>query len=70
MLSNSDTSFIRELYRDFKEYTSQVHATRAINCKATKRTGHTGLLVRNYKSTAAIDDGMSQLVSLQIASQL
>jgi DNA adenine methylase len=49
MLSNSDTPFIRELYGDFKEYTNQVNALRAINCKATKRTGHTELLIRNYE---------------------
>ena len=49
MLSNSDTPLIRELYGDFKEYTNQVNALRAINCKATKRTGHTELLVRNYE---------------------
>ena len=49
ILSNSDTPFIRELYRDFKEYTNQVSVLRAINCKATKRTGHTELLVSNYE---------------------
>jgi DNA adenine methylase len=51
ILSNSDTPFIRELYRDFKEYTNQVSVLRAINCKATKRTGHTELLVRNYEKS-------------------
>jgi DNA adenine methylase len=49
MLSNSDTPFIRELYGDFKEYTNQVNAMRAINCKAKMRTGHTELLIRNYE---------------------
>jgi DNA adenine methylase Dam len=49
MLSNSDTPFIRELYSEFKEYTNQVSVLRAINSKATKRTGHTELLIRNYK---------------------
>ena len=49
MLSNSDTPFIRELYSDFKKYTMQVNALRAINCKATKRAGHTELVIRNYE---------------------
>jgi DNA adenine methylase len=49
MLSNSDTPFIRELYGDFKEYTSQASALRAINCKTANRTGHKELLVRNYE---------------------
>jgi DNA adenine methylase Dam len=49
LLSNSDTTLVRELYSDFKEYMNQVSALRAINSKATKRIGHTELLVRNYK---------------------
>jgi DNA adenine methylase len=49
MLSNSDTPFIRKLYGDFKEYINQVNALRAINYKATKRTGHTELLIRNHE---------------------
>jgi DNA adenine methylase len=53
MLSNSDTPFIRELYSDFKEYTNQLSALRAINCKATKRTGHTELLVCNYEKKSS-----------------
>src|SRR5690606_31707912 len=35
MLSNSNTSIIRQLYKGFKIKT--VHATRAINCKGEKR---------------------------------
>lgn len=54
MLSNSDTPFIRELYRDFKEYTSQASVLRAINCKPTGRTGHTELLVRNYEKEVVL----------------
>jgi DNA adenine methylase len=54
MLSNSDTPFIRELYHDFKEYTSQVSVLRAINCKPTRRIGHTELLVRNYEKEVAL----------------
>jgi DNA adenine methylase len=35
MLSNSDTPFIRKLYRDFQTHT--VHARRMVNCDGTKR---------------------------------
>jgi DNA adenine methylase len=49
LLSNSDTPFVRELYSEFKEYTSQVVVMRAVNSNATKRTGHTELLIRNYE---------------------
>lgn len=48
LLSNSDTPYIRELYREFKEYTKEVNALRAINCKGSKRAGHTELLISNY----------------------
>ena len=39
MLTNSNTPLVRELYG----------STRAINCKAAKREGHTDLIIRNYK---------------------
>jgi len=42
-------SILREIYNDFKEYTTEVNALRAINCKATKRTGYTELVIRNYQ---------------------
>lgn len=48
MLSNSDTYFIRNLYKDFSEYTKKVNVIRAINSKGSKRTGHKELLIRNY----------------------
>jgi DNA adenine methylase Dam len=47
LLSNSDTSFIRELYSgyDIKEVDTQ----RAINCKGDGRTGHKELIIfSNY----------------------
>jgi DNA adenine methylase len=49
MLTNSDTSLVRELYSDFAKYTKEVDSKRAINCKAAKREGHTDLIIRNYK---------------------
>ena len=46
LLSNSDTPFIRELYSDFSM--KEVDVQRAINSKASKRTGHKELLIYNY----------------------
>jgi DNA adenine methylase len=46
MLSNSDISFIRQLYRGFQVDT--VAAPRAINCNAAKRGKVTEVVVRNY----------------------
>lgn len=48
LLNNSDTNFIRNLYKDFAEYTREVDVVRAINSKASKRIGHKELLIRNY----------------------
>lgn len=46
MLSNSDTPFIRDLYKGFK--IEEVNASRSISCKGNGR-GKTGeLLIRNY----------------------
>lgn len=49
MLSNSDTDFIRNLFKDYKKYTVTVGARRYINCIAEKRGEITELVVRNYK---------------------
>lgn len=46
MLSNSDTPFIRELYRDYN--IQVVYAKRAINCRADKRGPISELVIRNY----------------------
>jgi DNA adenine methylase len=51
LLSNSDTPFIRELYKDFSGYTHQVNALRSINSSSSKRTGHKELLISNYDTT-------------------
>jgi DNA adenine methylase len=48
LLSNSNTPFIRNLYKDFANYTEQLDVVRAINSKASKRLGHKELLIRNY----------------------
>lgn len=46
MLSNSDTPFIRDLYRDFNLH--EVQAARAINSKATRRGKITELVITSY----------------------
>ena len=46
MLSNSDTSFIRKLYKDFR--IEVVFAKRAINCKASGRGAISELVILNY----------------------
>ncbi len=47
MLSNSNTSFIRELYRDFNIF--EINANRFINCKGDKRgKGLFEVLVKNF----------------------
>ena len=46
MLSNSDTPFIRKLYKDFKIET--VFAKRAINCNGSGRGEITELVILNY----------------------
>lgn len=47
MLSNSDTPFVRELYKD---YTIEVvSASRFVSCKANQRGKQNELIIRNYK---------------------
>jgi DNA adenine methylase len=48
LLSNSNTPFIRNLYKDFANYTEELDVVRAINSNASKRMGHKELLIRNY----------------------
>ncbi|MEP6576014.1 MAG: DNA adenine methylase [Nitrososphaerota archaeon] len=48
LLSNSDTPVIRKLYNEFSSFLVQIKANRAINSNASKRTGHSELLIRNY----------------------
>jgi DNA adenine methylase len=49
MLTNSNTPLVRELYAPFAKYIIEINSKRAINCKASKREGHTDLIIRNYK---------------------
>lgn len=46
MLSNSDTPFIRELYKDF--YIESVSGMRKVSCKSTQRRRVDELLIRNF----------------------
>jgi DNA adenine methylase len=46
MLSNSDTSLIRELYADFT--VENIDASRTISCKGTERKKENELIIRNY----------------------
>jgi DNA adenine methylase len=48
LLSNSDTPLIKKLYDRHSTFVVKIKANRAINSKASKRTGHTELLIRNY----------------------
>ncbi len=48
LLSNSDTRLVRNLYKDFAKYTKELSVLRSINSKASRRTGHKELLIRNY----------------------
>ena len=47
MLSNSDTKFIKDLYKDYKPL-KKVNARRMINCNASKRGKIKEVVVRNY----------------------
>jgi DNA adenine methylase len=44
--SNSDTEFVRELYKDYEII--EVQAPRRINCKGDSRGNVTELLIKNY----------------------
>lgn len=47
ILSNSDTPFIRKLYTKYMRHAERIEAMRAINCKSSRRKGHTELLITN-----------------------
>ncbi len=46
MLSNSDTDFIKSLYKGY--VLEKVTANRHINCVASKRTNHVEVIIRNF----------------------
>jgi site-specific DNA-adenine methylase len=48
MLTNSNTPFVRELYADFANHTTEVESKRPINCKGSKRKRYKELIIRNY----------------------
>jgi DNA adenine methylase len=50
LLSNSDTEYVRKLYADYAKNIHQVIVRRNINSRASKRLGHTELLIRNYSN--------------------
>lgn len=47
MLSNSDTKFIKDLYKDYQ--IKKVKATRMINCDGSNRGKINEVIVTNYK---------------------
>jgi DNA adenine methylase len=47
MLSNSDTPFVRKLYKDFQ--IEKVQASRMVSCKGNQRGKESELLIRNYE---------------------
>jgi DNA adenine methylase len=48
LLSNSNTEEIRKLYSNYSHLTQVNNVNRSINAVASKRVGHTELLIRNY----------------------
>lgn len=48
LLSNSNTEEIRSLYSNYSHLTQVINVNRSINAIASKRAGHTELLIRNY----------------------
>ena len=50
LLSNSDTEYVRRLYADYAKNLHQVTVRRNINSTASKRLGHTELLICNYSN--------------------
>ena len=48
LLSNSNTEEIRRLYSKYSHLTQVINVNRSINAIASKRVGHTELLIRNY----------------------
>ena len=48
LLSNSDNPFIRKLYSNYSDCIVDIDANRAINSKASRRSGHRELLICNY----------------------
>ncbi|MDD4111127.1 MAG: DNA adenine methylase [Clostridia bacterium] len=48
MLSNSNTDFIREIYKEYKDYFKYIYATRSINSNGNKRGKILEIAITNY----------------------
>lgn len=48
MLSNSNTDFIRETYKEYKDYFKYIYATRSINSNGNKRGKILEIAITNY----------------------
>jgi len=48
LLSNSDTTIIRDLYSSFKENIISLNTLRSINSNAEKRKNHSELIIKNF----------------------
>jgi DNA adenine methylase len=54
MLSNSDTAFVRKLYKGF--HIEEVSASRFVSCKGGQRGKEQELIVTNYKREQSQQD--------------
>lgn len=48
MLSNSNTDFIKEIYKEYKDYFKYIYATRSINSNGNKRGKILEIVITNY----------------------
>ena len=48
LLSNSDTTFIRDLYSSFTENIVSLNTLRSINSNSEKRKNHSELIIKNF----------------------
>ncbi|HEX5981308.1 MAG TPA: DNA adenine methylase, partial [Nitrososphaeraceae archaeon] len=48
LLSNSDTSLVRELYSSFTENIISLTTIRSINSNTEKRKNHSELIIKNF----------------------
>ena len=67
-MTNSNSAFIRELYAPFARNTIEIDSTRAINCKASKRQGHTDLIIWQLQSVAECWFHMTSFMAINFFS--
>jgi DNA adenine methylase len=48
LLSNSDTTFVRDLYSSFTENIVSLNTLRSINSNSEKRKNHSELIIKNF----------------------